>query len=200
MPIRSNSPAFTTSGERRASRKKSFFFSSAGRSQPNVAALATIWRVLSSNATKMPASLTLLRAIDQRLKRKDGLSAARSTHHQRRAPAGRPPSGDFVESLDAGEHLGDRGLLRVAASFRRSLFQAMKRMATTRRRYSSRVEPGLQPGVRIGRLGFVRARRHRGIVPDHRPLERVAHAWFIERLGQVGEDAGAQACRGGHGA
>ena len=61
-----------------------------------------------------------------------------------------------------------------------------------------RVEPGLQPGVRIGRLGFVRARRHRGIVPDHRPLQRVTHARFIERFGQVGEDAGAQACRGGH--
>jgi hypothetical protein len=57
MPIRSNSPPVTTSGERRASRKKSFFFfSSAARSHPNEAVLATICFLLSSKATKMPAS------------------------------------------------------------------------------------------------------------------------------------------------
>jgi hypothetical protein len=57
MPIRSKSPAFTTSGESLASKKKSFFLVSPFRSHPNVAALATICWVLSSKATKRPASL-----------------------------------------------------------------------------------------------------------------------------------------------
>ena len=56
-----------------------------------------------------------------------------------------------------------------------------------------RVEPGLQPGVRVGRLGTVRSQRHCGIMPDHRPLQRVPHPRFIERFGQIGEDARAQA-------
>ena len=50
-----------------------------------------IWRLLSSNATKMPGSRWFSRAVDQALERKDRLAGARCAENQRRPSVGSPP-------------------------------------------------------------------------------------------------------------
>ena len=82
MPLRSNSPDWTTSGDSCASRKNSLFLARADRPQSNVAALAMIWRGLSSNATKMPGFLPPARGVDEGLKGEHGLARARAALQQ----------------------------------------------------------------------------------------------------------------------
>ena len=61
-----------------------------------------------------------------------------------------------------------------------------------------RVEPGLEFRVLFVRLGWADAGRDRGIMPDHGSFQRLPYAGCVERFGQVGQDAGTQACRGRH--
>src|SRR5580658_7445874 len=56
-------------------------------------------------------------AIDQRLKRKNGLSAARSPLHQGRSSARQSTVGDLVEPLDPREHLGHSSLRRLGLHY-----------------------------------------------------------------------------------
>ena len=70
------------SGESRASRKKSFFLISACRSQPKVAALATICSRALLEGDEEAGLASLAGAVDQGLEREDGLAAARPAHDQ----------------------------------------------------------------------------------------------------------------------
>ena len=49
-------------------------------------------------------------AVDQRLQRKDRLTAPRSPQQQRRPPEREPSAGYFIKPLDPGEAFGDSGL------------------------------------------------------------------------------------------
>jgi hypothetical protein len=65
-------------------------------------------------------------------------------------------------------------------------------------RLFQRVKPGLKSRVLFVRLRWLYAGRDRCTVPDHRLFQRSTYAGCVERFGQVGQDAGAQACRGRH--
>ena len=113
MPTRSNSPALTTSGDSRASRKNSFFFASVGRSQPKVAGVGDDLAGALLEGDEDAGLLGVARAVDQRLQREDGLAAAGAAHHQRGAPARQAAVGDLVEALDAGQGFGQPNRSRI---------------------------------------------------------------------------------------